>query len=55
MMSMLDLLGKETRLTFGKTTAQEYHAPCPVRKAASGAGSAIRVVMRFTLCVTPRA
>jgi hypothetical protein len=28
MMNMLDLSGKETRLTYGKETAKEYHAPC---------------------------
>jgi predicted HTH transcriptional regulator len=29
MMNLLDLAGKETRLTFGKATALEYDAPGP--------------------------
>jgi hypothetical protein len=33
MMNMLDLAGKETRLTFRTVTAQEYHGSCTPCKA----------------------
>jgi hypothetical protein len=54
-MNILDLVGKETRLTFGKATAQEYDTPCPFwpaqgrfwRRQCNQSGDAVHFVRAY--------